>query len=145
MRREAEEEERNYIWSRDLDKHYYGDLSFAIVQANQTLEDYSQYDTGKDVLFAGVYDGHGGAEAANFISIHLLRHIASECSSSFHTFFIFFSVMSDHLPNVASCSLINHGGPTRALGLDFVFLFIINCLELTLLIVYCYTNVRVRM
>nr|GMD47909.1 probable protein phosphatase 2C 68 [Ipomoea batatas] len=84
MRREAEEEERNYIWSRDLDKHYYGDLSFAIVQANQTLEDYSQYDTGKDVLFAGVYDGHGGAEAANFISIHLLRHIArfaQECGA----------------------------------------------------------------
>ncbi|XP_031103218.1 probable protein phosphatase 2C 43 isoform X2 [Ipomoea triloba] len=75
-REEEEEEERNYIWSRDLDKHFYGDLSFAIVQANQTLEDYSQYDTGKDVLFAGVYDGHGGAEAANFISIHLLRHVA---------------------------------------------------------------------
>ncbi|XP_031104142.1 probable protein phosphatase 2C 43 [Ipomoea triloba] len=71
-----DEEEQSHIWSRDLDKHFYGDLSFAIVQANQDLEDYSQYDTGKDILFAGVYDGHGGAEAANFISVHLLRHIA---------------------------------------------------------------------
>lgn len=76
------------LWCRDLEKHYYGEFSFAVVQANEVCEDHSQVETGKEATFAGVYDGHGGPEAASYISNHLFKHLVRECFSSFfHTFF----------------------------------------------------------
>ncbi|KAG6413613.1 hypothetical protein SASPL_126327 [Salvia splendens] len=62
------------LWSRDLEKHSHGEFSFAMVQANQVLEDQSQVETGRSATFVGVYDGHGGCEAAKYISDHLFRH-----------------------------------------------------------------------
>jgi pyruvate dehydrogenase phosphatase len=32
-------------------------------------------ETGAAATFVGVYDGHGGAEAARFISDHLFAHL----------------------------------------------------------------------
>ncbi|KAG5552353.1 hypothetical protein RHGRI_010437 [Rhododendron griersonianum] len=55
------------LWCRDLEKHCYGELSFAVVQANEVLEDQSQVETGRDATFVGVYDGHGGPDASRFI------------------------------------------------------------------------------
>lgn len=63
------------LWSRDLGRHAAGEFSFAVVQANEALEDHSQVETGPAATFVGVYDGHGGAEAARFISDHLFAHL----------------------------------------------------------------------
>lgn len=63
------------LWSRDLTRHAAGDFSFAVVQANDVLEDQSQVETAAAATFVGVYDGHGGAEASRFISNHLSAHI----------------------------------------------------------------------
>ena len=63
------------LWSRDLARHAAGEFSFAVVQANDVLEDHSQVETGTAATFVGVYDGHGGAEASRFISNHLSAHI----------------------------------------------------------------------
>lgn len=63
------------LWCKDLEKHSYGDFSFAVVQANEVIEDHSQVETGRDAFFVGVYDGHGGPEASRFIRDHLFRHL----------------------------------------------------------------------
>ena len=63
------------LWSRDLARHAAGEFSFAVVQANDVLEDHSQVETAAAATFVGVYDGHGGAEASRFISNHLSAHI----------------------------------------------------------------------
>ncbi|XP_057424791.1 probable protein phosphatase 2C 25 [Lotus japonicus] len=63
------------VWFRDLEKHSGGEFSFAVVQANEVLEDHSQVETGSDGVFVGVYDGHGGPEASRFINDHLFRHL----------------------------------------------------------------------
>ncbi|CAN1278151.1 Probable protein phosphatase 2C 43 [Linum perenne] len=66
------------LWSRDLEKHSCGEFSFAVVQANEVIEDHSQVETGRDSVFVGVYDGHGGADASKFISDHLFKHFTRE-------------------------------------------------------------------
>ncbi|KAJ4831016.1 hypothetical protein Tsubulata_038768 [Turnera subulata] len=63
------------LWSRDLQKHSFGDFSFAVVQANDIIEDHSQVETGLDATFVGVYDGHGGPDASRFISDHLFLNL----------------------------------------------------------------------
>ncbi|KAK4493393.1 hypothetical protein RD792_017707 [Penstemon davidsonii] len=68
-------EDDSLLWSRDLDKHYHGEFSFAVVQANTVLEDHSQVETGRHATFVGVYDGHGGPEAARYICDHLFQHL----------------------------------------------------------------------
>lgn len=71
------------LWCRDLDRHCCGEFSFAVVQANEILEDHSQVETGRDATFVGVYDGHGGPEASRFIRDHLFLHLMSETSCHF--------------------------------------------------------------
>ncbi|KAJ8900111.1 hypothetical protein K2173_024227 [Erythroxylum novogranatense] len=69
------------LWSKELEKHTYGEFSFAVVQANEVIEDHSQVETGCDATFVGVYDGHGGPDASRFICEHLfvnLMRIARE-------------------------------------------------------------------
>ncbi|XP_044507510.1 probable protein phosphatase 2C 43 [Mangifera indica] len=63
------------IWSRDLEKHCYGDLSCAQVQANNVMEDYCQVKIRPDATFVGVYDGRSGPEAARFICDNLFLHL----------------------------------------------------------------------
>jgi len=70
------------LWSRDLARHAAGEFSFAVVQANDVLEDHSQVETATAATFVGVYDGHGGAEASRFISNHLSAHIVRTCPPS---------------------------------------------------------------
>lgn len=80
MRKDEEEEDDDdaLLWSRDIGQHAAGDFSFAVVQANEVLEDHSQVETGRDATFVGVYDGHGGADASRFISNHLFLHLMSK-------------------------------------------------------------------
>ncbi|KAB5552847.1 hypothetical protein DKX38_010158 [Salix brachista] len=63
------------LWSRDLEKHSFGEFSFSVVQANEIIEDHSQVETGGDATFIGVYDGHGGPDASRFISDHLFLNL----------------------------------------------------------------------
>ncbi|OAY75102.1 putative protein phosphatase 2C 43 [Ananas comosus] len=63
------------LWSRDIGRHAAGEYSFAVVQANEVIEDHSQVETGVAATFVGVYDGHGGADASRFISDHLFLHL----------------------------------------------------------------------
>ncbi|KAF2307775.1 hypothetical protein GH714_031620 [Hevea brasiliensis] len=63
------------LWSKDLEKHSYGEFSFAVVQANEIIEDHSQVETGRDATFVGVYDGHGGPDASRFICEHLFENL----------------------------------------------------------------------
>ncbi|CAL1372384.1 unnamed protein product [Linum trigynum] len=63
------------LWSRDLERHSCGEFSFAVLQANAVIEDHSQVETGRDAVFVGVYDGHGGPEASRFISDHLFKNV----------------------------------------------------------------------
>ncbi|KAM7524595.1 hypothetical protein LguiA_014497 [Lonicera macranthoides] len=63
------------LWCRDLDKHSAGEFSFAVVQANEVIEDHGQVESGHGGTFVGVYDGHGGPEASRFICDHLFLHL----------------------------------------------------------------------
>ncbi|WJX28205.1 [pyruvate dehydrogenase (acetyl-transferring)]-phosphatase [Trifolium repens] len=63
------------VWCKDLEKHSCGEFSFAIVQANEVMEDHSQVETGSDSVFVGVYDGHGGPDASLFVNNHLFNHL----------------------------------------------------------------------
>lgn len=73
------------LWYKDIGRHVYGDFSMAVVQANNIVEDHSQLESGSmssvdfgpQGTFIGVYDGHGGPEAARFINNHLFEHIKS--------------------------------------------------------------------
>ncbi|KAK9289123.1 hypothetical protein L1049_017596 [Liquidambar formosana] len=62
------------LWFRDIGKYASGEYSMAVVQANQVLEDQSQIESGPFGTFVGVYDGHGGPDAARYVCDHLFRH-----------------------------------------------------------------------
>ncbi|KAL6990089.1 [pyruvate dehydrogenase (acetyl-transferring)]-phosphatase [Sarracenia purpurea var. burkii] len=62
------------LWSRDIGRYGSGEFSMAVVQANQELEDQSQIESGLFGTFVGVYDGHGGPEAARYVCDHLFRN-----------------------------------------------------------------------
>ena len=65
------------LWQCPLATHAFGSYSFCVVQANKNLEDYAEVQTGPLGTFVGVYDGHGGAEAAEFLQKHLYRNLQS--------------------------------------------------------------------
>ncbi|XP_045808004.1 probable protein phosphatase 2C 25 [Trifolium pratense] len=67
--------EDGLVWFKDLEKHSCGEFSFAVVQANEVIEDHSQVETGSDSVFVGVYDGHGGPDASRFVNDHLFNHL----------------------------------------------------------------------
>ncbi|KAK7272418.1 hypothetical protein RJT34_28999 [Clitoria ternatea] len=65
------------VWRRGLDKHSSGEFSFAVVQANRVIEDYSQVEIGSNAFFVGVYDGHGGPDASQYVSNNLFQNLIS--------------------------------------------------------------------
>ena len=73
----AEDKKDSFMWHKDLVQPSIGDFSIAVVQANQILEDQSQVKVGPYGTFIGVYDGHGGPEASQFITHHMFPNI--EC------------------------------------------------------------------
>jgi pyruvate dehydrogenase phosphatase len=62
------------LWYHDIGKYGSGEFSMAVVQANQVLEDQCQIESGRFGTFVGVYDGHGGPDAARYACDHLFRH-----------------------------------------------------------------------
>ncbi|KAI3442986.1 Protein-serine/threonine phosphatase [Psidium guajava] len=71
------------MWSKSLGNHAHGEFSMAVAQANSSLEDQSQLESGQLSLtdsgpfgtFVGIYDGHGGSEASWFIRDNLFCNI----------------------------------------------------------------------
>ncbi|CAM6098055.1 unnamed protein product [Calypogeia fissa] len=63
------------LWYRDLLPHAAGEFSIAVVQANALLEDQAQIETGGYGTFVGIYDGHGGPEAARFINDNMFPNV----------------------------------------------------------------------
>ncbi|KAG0460768.1 hypothetical protein HPP92_020633 [Vanilla planifolia] len=71
------------LWCKDFGLHVNGEFSMAVVQANSLLEDRCQIESGSLSLldsgpvgtFVGVYDGHGGPQAAQYVNTHLFNHI----------------------------------------------------------------------
>ncbi|WCJ31351.1 Protein phosphatase 2C family protein [Euphorbia peplus] len=59
------------LWHTDLKPYALGDYSIAVVQANSLLEDQAQVFASPSSTFFGVYDGHGGPQAARFIAHNL--------------------------------------------------------------------------
>lgn len=61
---------------RDLGVTSAGAFSIAVVQANAVLEDESRVESTAALgTFVGVYDGHGGSDAARFVNQHLYGHL----------------------------------------------------------------------
>src|ERR1044072_6643023 len=66
------------LWYKDSGKHCNGEVSMAVVQANNLLEDQSYVEAGSLSTsgtdhygtFVGVYDGHGGPETSRYINVH---------------------------------------------------------------------------
>jgi len=77
------------LWYKDLGNHLYGEFSMAVIQANSSLEDRSQLESGpmsSDYLgpqgtFIGVYDGHGGTAASQFVNDNLFSNFKSMLST----------------------------------------------------------------
>ncbi|KAF6146857.1 hypothetical protein GIB67_018510 [Kingdonia uniflora] len=71
------------LWYKDLGRHVNGEFSMAVIQANMKLEDQCQVesgplssiDSGPPGTFVGIYDGHGGPEAARFVNDRLFRNL----------------------------------------------------------------------
>ncbi|CAL0299563.1 unnamed protein product [Lupinus luteus] len=71
------------LWYKDFGNHVYGEFSMAVIQANSSLEDRSQVESGPlssnhlgpQGTFIGVYDGHGGTEASQFVTDNLFSNI----------------------------------------------------------------------
>ncbi|CAL0310440.1 unnamed protein product [Lupinus luteus] len=77
--------EDGLVWYKDLGNHVHGEFSMAVVQANGSLEDRSQVESGPlssehlgpQGTFIGVYDGHGGTAASQFVSDNLFSNFKS--------------------------------------------------------------------
>ncbi|GMH06378.1 hypothetical protein Nepgr_008218 [Nepenthes gracilis] len=63
------------VWQVRLRPYAFGDYSMAVVQANSPLEDQAQVVSSPYVTYVGVYDGHGGPDAALFIRRHLFSFL----------------------------------------------------------------------
>ena len=66
------------VWDVPLKAHASGDYSIAVAQANEALEDQAQVLAAPGATLVGVYDGHGGPEAARFVNRRLFSLIQGE-------------------------------------------------------------------
>lgn len=71
----VDDQQDGFLWHRDVAQNGVGDFSIALVQANEPLEDHSQVRVGPYGTLIGIYDGHGGAEASEFINSCLFSKI----------------------------------------------------------------------
>ena len=93
------------LWYKDSGQHVNGEFSMAVIQANNLLEDCSHLESGPmssaesgpHGTFVGVYDGHGGPEAARFVNERLFENIKSMFfSSSMMNFILIHMIVCCH-------------------------------------------------
>ena len=64
------------LWWRDLARCHAGEVSLAVAQANQVLEDQCRLESAPPLGTAiGVFDGHGGPDAARFACDNLFPNL----------------------------------------------------------------------
>ncbi|KAL1542553.1 protein-serine/threonine phosphatase [Salvia divinorum] len=76
-------------WEVELGQHQWGEFSMAAIKSNLVAEGHSQLESGSMRLhpsgyygtFVGLYDGHGGSNASEFIRDHLFE-IVKELASN---------------------------------------------------------------
>ncbi|GJM97146.1 hypothetical protein PR202_ga14051 [Eleusine coracana subsp. coracana] len=69
------------LWWRDLARCHAGDVSVAVAQANQVLEDQCRLESAPPLgTVVGVFDGHAGHDAARFACDHLFANLREACS-----------------------------------------------------------------
>ncbi|WVZ61169.1 hypothetical protein U9M48_011082 [Paspalum notatum var. saurae] len=69
------------LWWRDLARCHAGDVSVAVAQANQVLEDQCRLESAPPLgTVVGVFDGHGGPDAARFACDHLYPNLREASS-----------------------------------------------------------------
>ncbi|KAL2933866.1 putative protein phosphatase 2C 38, partial [Bienertia sinuspersici] len=81
-KRDAKGKNKGLMWYKDLGEHVYGEFSMAVLQANEVIEDQCQVESGPfsaltHGTFIGIYDGHGGPQAANFVNNNLFHNFKS--------------------------------------------------------------------
>lgn len=84
----AKDTKDSLLWFYDYGKYASGEFSMAVVQANQVLEDQSQIESGPFGTFVGIYDGHGGPDAARYVCDNLFRRFQGSLSFILSFFFI---------------------------------------------------------
>ncbi|XP_057535797.1 probable protein phosphatase 2C 48 [Amaranthus tricolor] len=80
-KRDSKGKVKGLMWYKDLGEHIYGEFSMAVMQANEVVEDRSQVESGPfsslsdgpTGTFFGIYDGHGGPQAACFVNNNLFQ------------------------------------------------------------------------
>uniref|UniRef100_A0ACD5TV05 Uncharacterized protein n=1 Tax=Avena sativa TaxID=4498 RepID=A0ACD5TV05_AVESA len=70
------------VWDVALKAHASGDYSVAVAQANEALEDQAQVLVSPASTLVGVYDGHGGPDAARFVNARLFSLIQEFASDN---------------------------------------------------------------
>ncbi|XP_044979329.1 probable protein phosphatase 2C 29 isoform X2 [Hordeum vulgare subsp. vulgare] len=70
------------VWDVGLKAHASGEYSVAVAQANEALEDQAQVLVSPASTLVGVYDGHGGPDAARFVNARLFSLIQELASQS---------------------------------------------------------------
>ncbi|KAJ8438424.1 hypothetical protein Cgig2_004534 [Carnegiea gigantea] len=87
--RECEGKVRGLMWYKSIGEHLYGEFSMAAVQANGVIEDQCQLESGPLSsltgsgpygTFVGIYDGHGGPQAAYFVNTNLFYNLTGFAS-----------------------------------------------------------------
>ncbi|XP_062212914.1 probable protein phosphatase 2C 36 [Phragmites australis] len=69
------------LWWRDLARCHAGDVSVAVAQANQVLEDQCRLESAPPLgTVVGVFDGHAGPDAARFACDHLFPNLREASS-----------------------------------------------------------------
>lgn len=84
-KRDSKGKVKGLMWYKDLGEHVYGEFSMAVLQANEVVEDQSQVESGPFTTispgphgtFIGIYDGHGGPQAASFVNNNLFQTFQS--------------------------------------------------------------------
>ena len=76
------------LWWRDLARCHAGDVSVAVAQANQVLEDQCRLESAPPLgTVVGVFDGHAGPDAARFACDHLFPNLrGNQNPNAIHVF-----------------------------------------------------------